>query len=166
MLDSFSVELPISPQTLVDKLSKKMDDCRSDLIDNFTFNKKKYKGFTTTEKFEIKKCKTLPVSFENYAEAFGKIERDENKLRIQIEIYSIHPFMVIISFGLSALLFTIIALFAVISTLTTGTLGSLYAGLGILAFGVIFLGLPTLSMRWSVKNLKTNLENELKNICV
>jgi hypothetical protein len=164
LFDNFSIELTISPQTFVDKLSKKTDDYRPDLFDNFTFNKKEYKGFITTEKFEIKKCKSFPVSFENYAEAFGKIERRENKLEIRTEIYSIQPYMTVIGFGLTALLFSTIGLFAIISTLTTGDIDGLFAGIGILTFGTIFLGLPILAMRWSVQNLKADLEEELKSI--
>ncbi len=127
LLDNFSVELSISSKTLVDKLSKKTDDYRPDLFDNFTFNKKEYKGFVTTEKFEIKKCKSFPVSFENYAEAFGKIEAKGDRLKIQTEIYSIQPYMTVIGFGLTALIFTAIALVAIISTMTTGDIDGLYA---------------------------------------
>jgi hypothetical protein len=164
LLDNFDVELTISPQTLVDKLSKKTDNYRPDLFDNFTFNKKEYKGFITTEKFEIKKCQSFIVSFEHFAEAYGTIEKKENKLQIRTEIYSIQTYMTVIGFGLTATLFSAIGLLAIISTLTTGDIERLYAGLGILVFGTFFLGLPILAMRWSVQNLKMDLEDELKNI--
>ena len=72
--------------------------------------------------------------------------------------------MTVIGFGLTALLFTTIGLFAIMSTFTTGDIDGLYAGLAILTFGTIFLGLPILAMRWSVQNLKTDLEDELKSI--
>ena len=164
LLDNFDVELTVSPETLVDKLSRKTDKYRPDIFDNFTLNKREYKGFVTTEKFEIKKCQSFIVSFEHFAEAYGTIEKKENKLQIQTEIYSIQPYMTIIGFGLTATLFSTIGLHAIISTLTTGDIDGLYIGLGILAFGTIFLGLPILAMRWSVQNLKTDLEDELKKI--
>jgi hypothetical protein len=48
--------------------------------------------------------------------------------------------------------------------LETGEIEGLYAGLGILAFGTIFVGIPILVMRWSVSNLKRDLQDELKKI--
>ena len=164
LLDNFKVELTVSPQTLKDKLSKKTDDYQPDLFDIFTFNKKEYKGFITTEKFEIKKCKNFPVSFEHWAEAVGKMKIENDRLIIKGEVKSIQPYMTIIGFGLTALFLGTIGLFGIISTFTTGDIDGLYAGLAILTFVTIFLGLPILAMRWSVKNIKTDLEDELKKI--
>jgi len=164
LLDNFKVELTVSPQTLKDRLSKKTDNYQPDLFDIFTFNKKEYKGFITTEKFEIKKCKSFPVSFEHLAEAVGKMKIEDNRLIINGEVKSIQPYMTIIGFGLTALLFATIGLLGIFSTLATGEIDGLYAGLAILTFGTIFLGLPILAMRWSVKNLKTDLEDELRKI--
>jgi hypothetical protein len=166
LLDNFKLELTISPQAFVDKLSKKTDDYLPDVFENFTFNKKEYKGFITTEKFEIKKRKTFPVSFENYAEAFGEIKKKQDKLEIIVEVYSIQPYMTVIGFGLTALILTTIAmgLFAIIFTTTTRGIHAFYAGLGMLTFETVFLGLPIMAMRWSVKNLKQDLEDELRNI--
>jgi hypothetical protein len=164
LLDNFKIELTVSPQTVKDRLSKKTDDYQPDLFDIFTFNKKEYKGFITTEKFVIKKCKSFPVSFDHWAEAVGKMKVEDNRLIINGEVKSIQVYMTIIGFALTALLFASIGLFAIISTLATGDIDGLYAAFAILAFGTIFLGLPILVMRWSVRNLKTDLEDELKKI--
>jgi hypothetical protein len=166
LFDTFNLKLSISPQTFVDKLSKKTDDYRPNVFGNFTFNKKEYKGYVTTEKFEIKKRKTFPVSFENYAEAFGEIKINEDKLEILVEVYSIQPYMIVIGFGLTALILTTIAigLFTIIFTTTTRGIHGFYGGLLMLTFETVFLGLPIMAMRWSVKNLKTDLQDELRNI--
>ena len=164
MLDSFTIELKVSPQTLVDSLSKKTDDYRQDLFDIFTFNKKEYKGFITAQEFKIKKCQSFIVSFEHFAEAFGKIEAEQGKLKISTEIYSIMPYSTLISFGLIALFFTSIGLIAIASFLVTGKIDGLYAGIALLTFETIFLGLPILAMRWSVKTLSWDLEQELRRI--
>jgi hypothetical protein len=164
LIDDFTIELTISRQTLVDGLSKKMGDYQPDLFDIFTFNKKEYKGYIRSDKFEIKKCKSFIVSFSHWAEATGNINPGNNKLLVSIEIKSIQPYMVLIGFGLTALLFLTIGLLAIISTLATGEIEGLYAGFGILAFGTIFVGIQILVMRWSVSNLKRDLQDELKKI--
>jgi hypothetical protein len=163
LLDNFTVELTGSPQTVMDKLSKKTDDYQPDLFDIFTFNKKEYKGYIRADKFEIKKSKSFIVSFEHWAEAIGKMKIENDRL-INTEIYSIQAYMVVIGFGLTALLFFFIGLAAILSALTTGEIEGLYAGLGILTFMTVFLGLPIYVMKWSVRNLKSDLEDELKNI--
>lgn len=164
LLDDFSLELTISPQTLIYKISKKMDNYRPDLFDIFTFNKKEYKGFITTEKFEIKKCQSFIISFDHYAEAFGKIEIKDDKIQIRTEIYATDLYLKLAALGSSALIFTTIALLAITSTLTTGKIDGLYIGLIILIFESICFGLPFLAMRWSVQNLKSDLEDDLRNI--
>jgi hypothetical protein len=164
LLDSFTLELTVSPQTLVDKISKKIDDYQPDLFDIFTFNKKEYKGFIRADKFEIRKCKSFPVSFDNWAEAIGRMKIENNRLIIKTEVKSFQPYMTIVSLGISALFFASLGLFTIISTVTTGDTDGLYIGLAILTIGTILLGLPILAMRWSVKNLKMDLEDELKGI--
>lgn len=163
LLDNFTVELTASPQTVIHELSKKTDDYQPDLFDIFTFNKKEYKGYIRTDKFEIKKCKSFMVSFDHWAEATGKMEMENDKLIITTEVKSIQAYMVGVSFGLIAVISSFIGLLAILSSLT-GEIEGLYAGLGILIFMTIFLGLPISIMRWSVRNLKSDLEVELKNI--
>lgn len=164
LLDNFTVELTVSPQTVIDKLSKKTDDYQPDLFDIFTFNKKEYKGYFRADKFEIKKSKSFIVSFEHWAEAVGKMRIENDRLIIRTEVRSIQPYNVAIGFGLTALLFSFIGLAAIVSSVTTSKIEGLYAGLGLLTFMTVFLGLPIYVMKWSVRNLKTDLEDELKNI--
>ena len=164
LLDSFTIELTVSPETMVAKLSKMMDDYQPYLFDIFTFNKKEYKGYIRIDKFEIKKCKKFMVSFDHLAEAIGRIKTENNKLIIRTEVSSIQPYVALISFGLSALFFLLIGLAAILFTLTTGEIEGLYVGLAIISIGIIFLGIPVYIMRWSVWNLKSDLEDELRNI--
>lgn len=164
LLEQFNVELTVSAQTVKDKLSKKTDGDQPDLFDIFTVDKKEYKGVVTTERLEIKKRKRFPLSFEHLAEAAGQMKMENDKLIVSGEVKGIQLYLVIIGYGLTASLFVAIALVGVISTLTTGTVDGIYAAFAVLAFGAIFLGLPILFMRWSVRNLKTDLEEELRNI--
>lgn len=164
LIDNFTLELSISRQTLVDKLSKKVDDYQPDLFDIFTFNKKEYKGFIRTDKFELKRPQSSLITFDHLAEAIGKMKIDNNKLAVSTEIRCIQPYLTLIGFGLTVSIFTSIALFGVASFFASGETDGLYVGLALLIFETIFLGLPLLALRWSVRTLSWDLEQDLRKL--
>ena len=164
LFDSFTTEVKASPQTLVDKFSKITDSYQPDLFDSFTFDKKEYKGFVTTEKFELKKRKWFLISSEHWAEAFGEIRKLEDRTVVKVDIYSMHAYLVVIGFSLTSMVFLISGLGSIVYSLINSETNGIVAGLAILLVGFIMIGIPFFRMRWSVQNLKWDLESELKKL--
>ncbi len=164
LFDSFTTEIKVSPQTLVDNFSKITDSDQPDLFDSFTFDKKEYKGFVTTEKFELKKRKWFLLSSQHWAEAFGEIKKLDDKTIVKVDIYSMHSHFVLIGFSLTSLFFLIPGLGLMFFSSPNSEINGVIGGLTILSIGFIIIGIPIYRMRWSVQNLKWDLENELRKL--
>lgn len=128
----------------------------TDLFEEFLLDKKKYKGQVSEEGFEIKRRRRFFVPSSIIAKARGTFSQRGQLTIIETQIDGRHPLII---FGLIVVLAVSVVFIADMALRGDWTSPLLP---GILAYVVLMCSTFYFLMRWSVRNLKNDLEREIR----
>jgi len=165
LLDSFTIDIKVTPAELVQSISKKLDPPQFDLLDVLNFDKNEFKGFIEVDRFELKRHRAFLPSFAHLAKAHGKFEAREDKLTVTVNVYASPLYFPLTVLGFISISLVAISLFSLIAGIADGEVKrGILTTLGMWAILIIGVGIPLKIIRWSVQNLMFDVARELQDI--
>ena len=165
LFDSFTTVLTVPPKDLMADLAKTVDRDQLYLFDIFTSCKKQFRGTVKEDEFELRKPMNFTIPIDHLAEAYGKVINQSNSLALTVNIQSFHAFPFLLIFSFISVIATLIGLGLIYFVIGKDEfIYGLLSALGLWAFTALFLFMPIYFMKWSIRNLKKDIERLLNEI--
>ena len=165
LFDSFTTVLSVPPKDLMADLAKNVDRDQPYLFDIFTSRKKQFRGTVKEDEFELRKPMNFTIPIDHLSEAHGKVINQNNSLALTVNIQSFHAFPVLLIFSFISVIAILIGLGLIYFVIGKDEfIYGLLSALGLWAFTALFLFMPIYFMKWSIRNLKKDIERLLNEI--
>jgi hypothetical protein len=160
LIDSLTINLPLSKTDFVERLSSIVDDGSVGIfpspLELFSSSKNEYVGKVKSDGFRIRRKGRFGDTNQNISVAKGTLSEQNGQLTIETEI---NGFNIFLAFFMVLMLIFFSVIFIVTLTNPRNNNGLFECIFLIIPFSIMFL-LPYMLLRSSVKKMKRELERE------